>query len=1777
MSKHSERIDQLSTLKGALFAVEKLRSKLESVKSWQNEPIAIIGMGCRFPGGATDPESFWHLLRDGVDTVSRIPQNRWDVDAFYDPDPDVPGKMYTREGSFLENIDGFDSAFFGISPREAVNMDPQQRLLLEVSWEAIENSGYAPDRLAGTQAGVFIGICNRDYADVYRDKVNPARIDAYAGTGNVFSVAAGRLAYTLGLHGPALAVDTACSSSLVAVHLACQSLRNRECDMALAGGVNLILSPYGYVSLSRARALSLDGRCRTFDAQANGYGRGEGCGIIVLKRISDAVAAGDQLLTIIRGTAVNHDGRSSGLTVPNGSAQKSLLGRALENAGVDPAEVSYVEAHGTGTSLGDPIEVGALAAVLGNGRPSDRPLMIGSVKTNIAHLEAAAGIAGIIKVVLSLAHEEIPRHLHLKHLNPHILREQHPIRVTTAPVPWPARNGPRIAGVSAFGLAGTNAHLLVEEPHVLVEKPCLPELVGSASSPQPQVLTLSARNDGALLALTHRFISYLAEHPDVPFDDVCYTSTVGRSHFSHRLAVVARSSAEAARKLSFSLRSQPTGTARGELPANAPPALAFLFSGEDAAYGRMARQLVDTQPVFRENLLRCDEILRSRLDRPLLALLYPEPKDCSPEDHPVYLRPALVAVNYALAKLWHSWGVAPTAVVGHGIGEYAAASFAGLMSLESALELAAQPGSSHRAVASEERTAGVGMVSGVRGAEARLISQNDDQRGCPAQTEEFFQNLQSISQAGCKLFLEISPRAVLADLARRCIIDGESTFLSSSTGDETHWQKMVENLATLYARGIPVDWSVFHGSNRHRRVPLPTYPFQREHYWIEKTSPTQSRLGALSRSEHSSDSHPLLGFRLQSPLRQVLFESRYGLEVLPWLNDHKFYESLIVAGATYLSAVIAGAVAAFKTDHCILADVAFPQPMILENRGIRVVQLILSPEDGARCSFQFVSTAEGNAEVDKDGQAKWKLHAAGRLDWSPERKSARDERNAPLPILRRQDWEDAAVEAFYKAGLECGMQAGPSFKWIKRLWRRPGEALAEMIPPPDLEAGERFEVHPGLIDSCFQLIGACLPAGIFPPPEGQIPVVAQVEHFYWKRMSHKAMWAHLHVRPFDGGEAPQRFCSDLHLFDERGSLLLEVLGLHIQLVSHRELLQRERKPLGQWMHQIEWQRATRPVLASPSSSGGSWLLFCDAIGVGRELAALLEAQGEAPVIVLAGTSFERVDQGSFRVNRSNHDDFRRLLQETASSNVPCCGIIYLWSLDLAGAEEYLGNTFEGTDVLALDSALHLVRAAVDAAWAVPPRLWLVTQGAQAVGGEDRLAPAQSPIWGFGNVVALEQPRFRCVNVDLDPDRTTGHAADLLNEILCPDREDKVAFRDNARRVPRLVPAAVAASELSHQFQANSGGEPSLFRSDATYLVTGGLGALGKTVARWMVDQGARHLILLGRNINHASLGEAIPDLEKLRGTLHVAAVDVSTYESLATVIDGIEPSLPLRGVVHAAGVLDDGTLLQLNTAQLTSVLRPKVHGGWNLHLLTRFMALDFFVLFSSAASILGSPGQANYAAANAFLDVLAHERRRQGLPALSINWGPWSGNGGMSANLGIANERRWRQSGIDFVSPSDGLEALGHLLRCKQSQMAVLPVDWERFLRRFSNEAKPPFLSLLPEVTQSPSPQRVESPHIRFPDMTKQLQRAEPSEREALLIEHLRIQAARVLGLSASDRVDPRVQLDELGLDSLMAVELRNALQETLKRSLPATLVYDYPTIAGLAEYLLKNSALEKP
>lgn len=925
---------ELSPIKRALQEVREMRAKLEAMEQARREPIAIIGMACRYPGDVNSPDDYWKLLCNGVDAISEIPRDRWNIDSFYDPDPDAAGKILTRWGGFIEGVDQFDPQFFGISPREAEGMDPQHRLLIEVVWEALEHAGQAPDKLTGSPTGVFTGISVSDYYQVMTQQTHD-KLDVYLAQGTAHSAASGRISYLLGLQGPAVSIDTACSSSLVATHLAIQSLRTGESRMAIAGGVNTVLLPEVHISFSRARMISGDGRCKTFDARADGFVRSEGCGIVVLKRLSDALADSDNILAVIRGSAVNQDGRSSGLTAPNGPSQEAVIRTALTNGGIEPSWVSYVETHGTGTSLGDPIEVQALGAVLGAKRNPNQRLKIGSVKTNMGHLEAAAGVAGLMKAVLILQNKQIPPHLHLETLNPYIPWNELPIDIPTQLTPLPAYEGRYIVGVSSFGFSGTNSHLVLE---------AAPEPIRETSVERPlHLLKLSAKNKTALQNLAEKFNEHLARET-ANFADVCYTANAGRADLTYRLALTVSSTEDARSKLTAYAK----GEARediftGTVFDTASPEVVFLFTGHGSQYLQMSRQLYETQPTYRTALTDCAEILKGYIDISLFDILFPQ-DDSKALDQMKYGQPALFAVEYALAKLWLSWGIKPTTVLGHSVGEYVAATIAGVFDLADGLKMVCARGrlmdslpiagemavifaneatvneviapygddvsiaafngptnivisgisetlkailtkfsemnvrTQHLAVTqaahshfldsildefesvgatvkySEPRLGFVSCMTG-KMVETNEVTNANYWRRHLRQPVRFADGVRTLYAEAYKYFLEIGPHPVLSGMAQRVEGAEGRNFIPSLRSGWQDWQQILESVASLYTLGITPDWNAFDKDYNRKRVPLPTYPWSNQRYWIsdsatpEPTRATESK--SAEEEEHS--------------------------------------------------------------------------------------------------------------------------------------------------------------------------------------------------------------------------------------------------------------------------------------------------------------------------------------------------------------------------------------------------------------------------------------------------------------------------------------------------------------------------------------------------------------------------------------------------------------------------------------------------------------------------------------------------------------------------------------------------------------------------------------------------------------------------------------------------------------------------------------------------------------------------------------------------------------
>ncbi|QDU65451.1 type I polyketide synthase [Engelhardtia mirabilis] len=1379
-----------------------------------HEPIAIVGMACRFPGGADSPAAYWALQTEGRDAIGEVPPERWAVDEFFDPDPDVPGRMYTRWGGWIDGLDRFDAAFFGISPREAEQLDPQQRILLEVAWEALEHAGIAADSLAGTDTGVFIGNRGADYYQGQTDW-NPEDAGSYYATGNSASTLAGRVSYTLGLTGPCFALDTACSSSLVALHQAVRSLRAGESGAALVGGVNAVLDPFGTISICKAQMLSADGRCKTFDAAADGYVRSEGCGVIVLKTLSRARADGDRILALVRGTAIDQDGASGGLTVPSRPGQARVLRAALADARVAPGEVDYVEAHGTGTSLGDPIEVAALDDVFAAGR--EGPLLVGSVKTNIGHCEPAAGMAGLIKLVLALGHEQLPRHLHLEHPNPHIDWERSCCRVTTEPTSWPRGARRRLAGVSSFGFSGTNAHAVLEEAPaidpgaILARRPC-------------EVLCLSARSEPALRQLASRHLEAIRAGNDLDLTAWCRTAATGREHFHWRAALVVEDRAQLELRLA-ELAVDGPHEAVGRA-ASHPPRVAFLFTGQGSQYAGMARELHATEPVFRAALERCEVALAPHLDVPLREVLFGNHTDRLARTDAT--QPALFAVEVALAELWRSVGVEPTWVLGHSVGEYAAAVVAGVMSLEAAaalvaargrlmvahtapgamVEVLAEPGALAAHLAGHETDLGIAaincearvVVSGTPAAIERLTGELDAAghrhkpldvshafhsplmepmlaafaecargvelheprvgfRSCldpsddrPALTDpsywvrhvrepvRFHAGVRALAADGVEILLELGATPVLLGLARRFLEDGGQRFVPSLRQGRSDARTFAEALAQLHVAGVPIDWSGRDRGEPARRVDLPTYPFQRQRFWV----------AANRGARRPGGEHPLLGRRLDlatlDPGR-ALFETELGAARPAFIADHRAGGRVVFPGAGYAEALLAAGAALDGEGPLCLEGLAIEAPLFLGDEPT-AVQVAAAPSEAGRRRVEFFARASH--------APGWKRHASATV-------GPLDAANETVDL---DAWRAAATEAVDVAGYYANLDArglgyGPAFRPIRELHRGDGLCVARVSVDG---AGERraraMGLDPALLDGCLQTVGQLTDDAA----AGALYLPVGIDRLELHRRGAASVWCRAERAAGEVGGT--HLSMDLDLVDDHGAPVAQVRGLRLVRTDPSALLARE-APLETLGHVLRWRSLPgSPAAAAPPER---WLLAGDGAGLAAELARQLKD---------AGAACERIGD----VAGLDVEAWRTRLEASA-----CEVLLCLWPLGERAQDDLCAPLLAPT--------LPLARA-LDGLDRPPPRLVFVTRGAVAAGPGAGLPDNDAAtLIGLGATLELEQPAWRCTRLDLDPglDPRRALAGDaavdaerILSELRSAGDERQVAWRGTERFAARLV-------------------------------------------------------------------------------------------------------------------------------------------------------------------------------------------------------------------------------------------------------------------------------------------------------------------------------------------------------------------------------------------------------
>ncbi|NET03815.1 MAG: amino acid adenylation domain-containing protein [Symploca sp. SIO2B6] len=2170
---------QYPTIKGLAQKLTQTQDSTSGIKrshrstASSTRDIAIIGMSCRFPG-AKNIDTFWQNLRDGVESISFFTEEELELDnptVLSDPN-------YVNAGAVLPDIDHFDASFFGYSAKEAGIMDPQQRIFLECAWEALESAGYNPQTYEGL-VGIYAGSGMNTYLI---NNVNPhcnfslqqtflgSALDLQVRLANGKDFLPTRVSYKLNLNGPSVNVQTACSTALVAVHMASQSLLNGECDLAMAGGVAICVPQKTGYLYQEDMIFSPDGKCRAFDADAQGTVFGNGTGIVVVKLLEKALEDGDKIHAVIKGSAINNDGALKvGYTAPSVEGQAAVISEALARAKIDASTVSYVEAHGTGTALGDPIEIASLTQAFRETSEEKGFCAIGSVKTNIGHLLEAAGIAGLIKAVLALKHQQIPPSLHFQQPNPNINFEESPFYVNTTLSEWKTKGTPRRAGVSSFGMGGTNAHVVLEEAP---EDQNRELLTGNRKRPR-HILALSAKTEKALQELSERYVSYLDSAQDAELANICFTANTGRKHFNHRLAVVA----ESKQQLQEQLAAFPPSIV--EVVSSQRQQIAFLFTGQGSQYLGMGRQLYETQPTFREALDRCDEILHSYLDKSLLEVLYPEQGNGEQEtgnsfkdiDETTYTQPALFALEYALFQLWKSWGIEPDVVMGHSVGEYVAACVAGVFSLEDALKLIAERGRLMQALpqdgemasllASEEEAIGLQQrfaiaaigpyaeevsIAAINGPQSVVISgKREAINAICASLEaeeiktkkltvshafhsplmepmlaEFEQiarqvsfsipQIQLISNitgeiatdeiatpeywcrhvrepvqfaasmkglAGADILVEIGPKPILLGMGRQCLPEHQGLWLPSLRPGQNDWQQLLTSLAELYVQGVSVDWFGFDRDYLRHRENLPTYPFQRQRYWIEAADGWfQSKV-----TTQKSKVHPLLGQQLDlAGTEEIRFQSQINENSPVWLKDHRVFEDAIFPLTAYLEMALAAGGATCQSEQLRLEEVFIEQALPLSSgeNGWDTLQLVLKPEKIGVYSFEIFSlTSSSSAKV----QSAWARHAFGQIrdiQQSPGDTRQPKFTQVDIATLQAQCSEQISSQAFYQQLKQRNLNYGSSFQAVEKLWRGKGTVLGQICLPKVLleEAGD-YNLHPALLDACLHILGAIFPEDTY------LPLV--LEHLQVYQPPGSRLWSYGTIEGENNSKG-ENLKAELHLLDESGNLVAFLSDLYLRR-ANPELLQRT-PDLKSHLYEVAWQ--PQALTSPPKKEPGSWLIFTDRDGIGEQIAQKLSEIGHHCILVYSGSAYKQLETQHYQLNPTAPGDFQQLFQEIESSKknrLTPLGIVYLWSLE--ADEQNLCDLH-----LECGNVLHLVQAL--AKTNLSSRLWLVTRGTQPVVTSAPLQVQQAPLWGLGKAIALEHRELHCTCLDIDHSdtQTATSVKALYRELLSTETEDQIAYRQGVRYLARLqqfqsqesvkqqafpssspvrvtinnygvlddiylaplkrrqpepeeveiqvraaglnfrdvlnalgmlkdyyakhlgidnpadipfgfecagtivalgenvdnfqigdevvalavgslssfvttkaqnvapkpqslsfeeaatIPAAFLTAyyglcelaniqagerilihsaaggvgqaavqlaqrtgaeifgtasegkweflklmgidhvmnsrtlEFAEQVMAITNGEgvdivlnsfnkefvdksfealaqggrfvelgkieiwdeqkvqelrpdasyfpfdfgevsqenpgliTSLFaqlkqefeqgilkplphkifpiqnlvdafrfmagakhigkvvlsipemktssvnqklvRGDSSYLITGGLGALGLKVANWLVEQGAKNLVLTSRRgISSDAARETVSQLEKVGAAVRVVCADVSKREDVARLLEECRATAPLGGIIHGAGVLDDGVLLQQSVERFSRVMAPKVAGAWNLHNLTLDLPLDFFVCFSSVASSLGTSGQSNYVAANAFLDSLAHHRQALGLPCLTVNWGAWAQTG-MVTDLSEAHQRRLKEWGMDFIIPQQGLQMLGQLLQQQAVQVSVMPVNWSKWLGRFPTT--PPFYKNV-QPSKSIEPKQL--------DFGEQLEALPPSQRRGLLVEYLRIQVAKTLGVSSPEQIELGQRLFDLGLDSLMAVELRSRLQSSLGCSLRSTLLFDYPTIEALVDYLAQE------
>ena len=1790
--------------------------------SGASKDIAVIGMSCRFPG-ADDIDTFWKNLAAGVESITFFDDNDLIKSGFSPEVFDRPD--YVKASPLISDARGFDAEFFGYSARDAELMDPQQRLFLECAWEAFEVAGYDPTTYPGV-TGVYAGAAmntyllnnvlpNRETLDS-QDNLNVATLDSMGGfmlmVANDKDYLTTRVSYKLNLGGPSINVQTACSTGLVTVHMACQSLLSGETDLFLTGGASVQSPEHAGHLYQPGMIVTPDGHVRSFDAQARGTIFGSGVGAVLLKRLDDALRDGDHIFAVVKGTAVNNDaGAKVGYMAPSSDGQAVAVAEALAVANVLPETIGLVEAHGTGTEIGDPIEHDGLAQVFRTQTQAIGFCALGSVKTNVGHLQITSGTAGFIKTALALHHKRIPPLLNFKTPNPALKLDQSPFYINTEVCEWKTTGTPRRAGVNSLGIGGTNAHAILEEAPTVVR-------VAEANERSTHVLMLTARNEVALHQYAGRFARYFSEHEDVNLADACFTANTGRKVFDHRVSIVGSNTKDFIAQLTAIEKGERhTNAFRHEAKSGTKSKIGFLFTGQGAQYPDMGRRLYDTEPAFREQLIICAELFSPLLEQPLLEVMFGDSQSQALIHQTGYAQPALFALEYSLAKFWQTLGVMPDVVMGHSLGEYAAACFAGVMSLADAALLVAnranlmqsleQTGEMWAVFTSPALVlpllADVGhdvSIAAENGPENTVLS------GCTAQMAEviaklsalgirsqrlntshafhsrlmepmldrfeqiaqsiryqppqitlisnlsgttasdevttpqywrqhirqsvkFQTGIEQMAALGCQVFVEIGPRPTLNGLGSQCLPD-HCVWLPSIKPSEDNCKTIFTSFAQLAVLGL-TDFKNLYSEQQRLRLPLPTYPFQHVRYWLERPSERP----ALP----DQQTQTLLGDQLRTPtLTQTIFQRDFHPATLPFLSDHRVHDQIVVSGACHVTLLLDAAKILLKDQSFELQNIHFPEPLIIAQGQQRTVQVIIEKNNLGHSEAQLISFDSHTS----DDPITTSHHAHANIT---ETTTGVGE-TLSIGQIRLGLTHDVDVGKFFSELAGRKIEHGASYRWIKNIQRNNREVLGVITEPTSRAGLNKQQRHPGMLDAGFTLL---LAMGVHQEGTTWLPFAIEAVRVL-KEGNEVPAFAYLVLRDSSNNE---HATADVKFCDAAGNILIELIGLQArqaELSSWNRIAQHKVTPL---LHEIIWEPiALSNALDTETSLDAPWLIFIDRHGIGHDLVNRLERAGQPCMIVVpTGESVIHGHSPTYTIDPFNKSEIDDLIK-SLGPNPRLAGIVNLWSLN--APIEGLNDQAQ-TQITTDAAVLYLIQACITQNVTIQHRFCLVTERAQALSGDTLpLNVQQSMLWGIGMTATLEHPELKVTCLDLQsltPALATNH---LWHAMHLEQKEWRLAYRDEKAFVARLARIREISSPKQQSITLSD---------EITYVVTGATGGLGLATAAWLVEHGARRLLLLSRQPLSTQAHQAILALNQQGASVSHQCVDVANYDELknallSTQADGARP----LGIIHCAGVLDDHLMMDMHWDNFKNVYASKVLGAINLDKLTRAFEVDCFVMFSSAASVLGNRGQANYAAANAFMDALAHQRKLAGLPALSINWGPWASLGMVQTNALIS--KQLSAQGFSSLSTELALHALGTCLLETRAQVGVIDCAWDQYLK--GSEMLQSFLSKVATLS-------IEAPDQQHrgtqSSILEQLKHAEPTQRLTLLTEVVDSQIRKILGLAQTIVIPEDQALTDQGFDSLMAVQLISAIGNLVGQRLPVSLFFNYPSPKELTAYLL--------